>query len=253
MQDSIYSRAKRGDLPSALSIADLCRLSTASLDCPLGAYSTGDALAQRLRQLVAMGLVTPERSEEVSTSGRVLASFGGALITTSASTHLEYVISAVSLRPMLADLGEIGPMLAAWIDSGVEAAAPTTKAKRGQGPWHRARVLDFCETIRRAEDIDPDHPPFTAVDIAQAMKQLGLWHRPDDDLPGDESLRTYVAKPDAGGKHFDFHEGNPATRELPAELRVDWLVRAYQAGQEPDRETGSIRLSLSNFQAAGRQ
>lgn len=253
MQASIFSRAKRGDLPSALPLSDVCRLSTASLSCPLGRYSPGDDLALRLRQLVALGLVEPERSEPVQHKGMVLGSLGGQAVVTGGGMHMGPFISAESLRAVLPELGEIGAMLASWINSGVEAAAPTTKPQRGQGPWHRARVLDFCAAILRAEDIDPDHPPFTAVDIAQAMKQLGLWHRPDDDLPGDESLRTYVAKPDAGGKHFDFHEGNPATHDLPAELRVERLVRAYLKGQKPDDETGSIRLPVSNFQATGQR
>lgn len=250
MQDSIYARAKRGDLPSALSIPDLCRLSTAGLDCPLGAYSPGDDLAQRLRQLVTLGAIVPERTEAVSTPGMVLGSIGGSPITTAGKMYLEHFVTAASLRAVLVDLGEIGPLLATWINSGVEAAPV---AKRGQGPWHRARVLDFCAAIERAVTIDPDKPPFTAMDAALAMKQLGLWHRTDGKLPRIESLATYVRKPDAGGKHFDFREGNPATRELPASVRVEWLVRAYEAGQEPDRLTGSIRLSLSNFQAAGGQ
>ncbi|TXH38605.1 MAG: hypothetical protein E6Q92_09915 [Burkholderiaceae bacterium] len=211
----------------------------------------------RLRQLVTLGEIVPERSEAVSTPGMVLGSIGGAPITTSGSMHMEHYISAASLRAVLVDLGEIVPLLSGWIDSGVEAApattTTTTKAKRGQGPWHRALVLDFCDTILRVEDINPDRPPFTAMDIALAMKQVGLWHRPNDGLPSDESLRRYVAKPDAGGKHFDFHAGNPAKRELPASVRVEWLVRAYEAGQKPDRETGSIRLPMSNFQGGGRQ
>ena len=247
MQDTIYSRAKRGDLPSALSIADLCRLSTASLDRPLGAYSPGDDLAQRLRQLVTLGLVAPERSEAVSTPGMVLGSIGGSPITTSASKYTEHHLTATSLRPLLVELGEIGPMLAAWINSGVEAAP----VQAGE-PWHRARVRAFCDAIRRAETIDPDSPDFTAADVVQAMQRMGLWHRPDADRPDDDSLRRYVADAEAGGKYFTFAAGRP-TFKHPSELRVDWLVRAYQAGQEPDRETGSIRLSLSNFQAAGRQ
>lgn len=250
MQDTIFSRAKRGDLSSALSIPDVCRLSTASLDRPLGAYSPGDDLAQRLRQLVTVGAIVPERSEAVSTPGMVLGSIGGAPITTAGKMYLEHYVSAASLRPVLAELGEIGPMLASWIDSGVEAAPV---AKRGQGPWHRARVLDFCAAILRAESIDPDHPPFSAMDVALAMKQLGLWHRTDGKLPRIESLATYVRKADAGGKHFDFREGNPATHELPASVRVEWLVRAYEAGQEPDAETGPIRFPLSNFQATGQR
>lgn len=256
MQDSIYARAKRGDLPPVLSIPDLCRLSTASLDCPLGAYSPGDDLALRLRRLVTLGEIVPDRSEPVQHKGMVLGSIGGSPITTSASKYTEHRLTATSLRPMLVELGEIGPLLASWINSGVEAApatTTTTKAKRGQGPWHRARVLDFCAAILRAEDIDHDKPPFTAVDVALAMKQLGLWHRLEDKLPHINSLATYVRKPDAGGKHFDFREGNPATHKLPASVRVEWLVRAYEASQKPDRETGSIRLAVSNFQGGGRQ
>jgi hypothetical protein len=248
MQDPIFSRAKRGDLPSALSIPDICRLSTASLSCPIGRYSPGDDLAMRLRQLVALGLVEPERSEEVSTPGTVLASFGGSPITTSASKYTEHFVTTASLRAVLVDLGEIGPLLASWIDSGVAAAS----VQVGE-PWHRARVRDFCATIMRAETIDPDKPPFTAMDVAQAMKQLGLWHRHSKPLPDDETLRRYAAKPDAAGWFFYFPEGNPATHDLPAELRVERLVRAYLAGQKPDNETGSIRLPVSNFRATGRR
>lgn len=246
-QDSIYSRAKRGDLPSALSIADVCRLSTAGLDCPLGAYSTGDDLAVRLRQLVTLGEIVPERSEAVSTPGMVLGSIGGAPITTSGSAHMEQFISAASLRAVLVDLGEIGPMLAAWIDSGVEAAP----MQAGE-PWHRARVRAFCEAIRRAETIDPDSPDFTAADVVQAMKRLGLWHRPNAAQPDDDSLRRYVADAEAGGKFFTFAAGRPTFERTP-ELRVEWLARAYQAGQKPDEETGSIRFPMSNFQGGGRQ
>lgn len=247
MQDSIFSRAKRGDLPSALSIPDICRLSTASLDCPLGRYTPGDDLALRLRQLVALGEIVPERSEAVSTPSTVLASIGGSPIATSASKYAEHFVTAASLRAVLPELGEIGPMLLAWITAGVEAAP----VQVGE-PWHRARVRDFCETVLRAEPIDPDRPAFTAADVVQAMKRLGLWHRPDADLPDDDSLRRYVADAEAGGKFFAFAPGRP-TFDLPAGLRVERLVRAYLAGQKPGDETGSIRLPMFNFQATGRR
>lgn len=247
MQDSIYARAKRGDLSSALSIPDVCRLSTASLDRPLGAYSPGDDLAQRLRKLVTLGEIVPDRSEPVQHKGMVLGSIGGAPITPSDSTHMEHYIRAASLRPVLADLGEVGPLLETWIGSGVEAAP----VQAGE-PWHRARVRAFCEAIVRAETIDPDSPDFTAADVVQAMQRMGLWHRPDADRPDDDSLRRYVADAEAGGKYFTFAAGRP-TFKHPSELRVDWLVRAYQAGQEPDRETGSIRFPVSNFQGGGQR
>lgn len=247
MQNTIFARARRGELPAALSIADLCRLSTASLDCPLGAYSPGDDLALRLRRLVTLGEIVPDRSEPVQHKGMVLGTIGSSLITTSGSTHMEHYISAASLRLLLADLGEIGPLLAAWIKSGVEAAP----MQAGE-PWHRARVRAFCEAIRRAETIDPDSPDFTAADVVQAMKRLGLWHRPDAAQPDDDSLRRYVADAEAGGKFFTFAAGRPTFERTP-ELRVEWLVRAYQAGQKPDAGTGSIRLSLSNFQGGGQR
>lgn len=138
-------------------------------------------------------------------------------------------------------------MLASWINSGVEAAP----MQAGE-PWHRARVRAFCEAIVRAETIDPDSPDFTAADVVQAMKRLGLWHRPDADRPDDDSLRRYVADAEAGGKFFTFAAGRPTFERTP-ELRVEWLVRAYDAGQKPDAGTGSIRFHLSNFQAGGRQ
>jgi hypothetical protein len=247
MQANLYARAKRGDLPSALSIPDICRLSTASLTCPFGRFSHGDDLAMRLRQLVALGLVEPERSEEVSTPGTVLASFGGSPITTSISTYMEHYLTAAGLWAVLPDLVEIGPLLASWIDSGVEAAP----IQAGE-PWHRARVRAFCEAILRTNPIDPDRPDFTAADVVQAMTRLGLWHRPDADRPDDDSLRRYVADAEAGGKFFTFAPGRP-TFDLPAGLRVERLVRAYQTAQKPDEETGSIRLPVSNFRATGRR
>lgn len=246
MQNTIYARAKRGDLPPVLSIPDLCRLSTAGLDCPAGRYAPGDELARRLHQLVALGQIQPERSETVSIPGRHLASIGGSAVTTAGSTHLEHYVSAASVRAVLADLGDVGPLLLGWVDIGRDAAAPQT----GE-PWHRVRVRAFCEALLRAGDFDQDAPSFTAADVVQAMKQLGLWHRKDAGLPDDDSLRRYVADAEGAGKIFAFAPGRP-TFDLPAELRVEGLIRAYQAGQKPDDETGSIRFALSNIQTACR-
>lgn len=246
MHDSIFARAQRGDLPAALPIPDICRLSTANVDCPMGRYAPGDDLARRLHQLVDLGLIVPERSEAVQHVGMAMASLGGQAVTASGGTHLEHIISAASMRAVLAELGAVGPLLLGWINRGRDAApAPTGE------PWHRARVRAFCEGLLRAGGVDQDAPPFTAADAVQAMKRLGLWHRPDTAPPDDESLRRYVADPEGGGKFFSFAPGRP-TFDLPPELRVERLVRAYEAGQKPDDETGSIRFPAPNFQASGR-
>lgn len=245
MPPSIYARAKRGDLTTALSIADLCRLSTASLDRPYGIFAPGDDLARRLHQLVALGQIAPERTETIQHPGMVLGSLGGQAVTAGGGTHQEHFITAASLRAVLAELGAVGPLLVAWINRGRDAApAPTGE------PWHRVRVRSFCAAILRAGEIDQDAPQFTAADVVQAMQRLGLWHRPGMDLPDDESLRRYVADAEGAGKFFAFAPGRP-TFDLPPELRVERLVRAYEAGQKPDDETGSIRFSASNFQAGG--
>ena len=254
MQDTIYSRAKRGDLPPVLSIADLCRLSTASLDCPLGAYSPGDDLAVRLRKLVTLGLVTPERSEEVSTPSMILGSFGGSPITTSGSTHMEHYISAASLRAMLSDLGEVGPMLAAWIDSGLEAA-PTTKATTTKATtpkrerWYVERVTRFCEAIITSGEIDPDAPGFTAEALRDAMSEFGLWRRTREHPPAPNTLRGYAAK--VGGKFFVFEGGRPKGKDTEQrhKLEVGRLVALYRLAVPENSEPGNRAptVSASNF------
>lgn len=260
MQDSIFSRAKRGDLPAALSIPDICRLSTASLSCPLGRYSPGDDLALRLRQLVALGLVEPERSEAVSTPGTVLASFGGSPITTSISTYMEHYLTAAGLWAVLPELGAVGPMLLAWITASAGAAAaeaePTTKAatpKRER--WYVGRVTRFCEAITASGEIDPDVPGFTAEALAEAIGLVGLWHRPGEPLPKTDTLRGYAAE--VAAKWFVLPGGRPSGKdnEQRHKLAVGRLVALYRlAVPEENSEPGNRAptVSASNFHRVAR-
>lgn len=254
MQDSIFSRAKRGDLPAALSIPDICRLSTASLDCPLGRYSHDDDLALRLRQLVALGEIMSDRSEPVQHKGMVLGSFGGSPMTTSISTYMEHYVTAESLRAVLAELGAVGPMLLAWITASGGAAAaeaePTTKAttpKRER--WYVGRVTGFCEAITASGDIAPDAPGFTAEALAEAIGLVGLWHRPGEPLPKTDTLRGYAAE--VAAKWFVLPGGRPKGRdnEQRHKLAVGRLVALYRLAVPENSEPGNRApaVSASNF------
>lgn len=246
MHDSIFARAKRGDLPQALSIAEICRLATATLQAPHGQYAPGDALAIALRRLVALGLVVPERTETVILAARPLASFGGRAIATGGGHSLEHFIRAADLRPHLGDLGEVGPLLTGWIMQGVAAPKPEFKGE----PWHAQRVRNFCEILVASGEIASDKPGFTAVDLSKAMGELGLWHRPGEPLPTVETLRDHAAG--TGGKFFVFRGGRPAGGQ-PAELRqmqaVRRLVALYQhrAGQNSEPGNRADPVSASNF------
>lgn len=260
MQDTLYARAKRGDLPSALSIPDVCRLSTASLSCPLGRYSPGDDLALRLRQLVALGEIVPDRSEPVQHKGMVLGSLGGQAVVTGGGMHMEPVISAASLRAVLVDLGEIGPLLAGWITASDGAAAaeaePTTKAttpKRER--WYVGRVTRFCEAITASGEIDPDVPGFTAEALAEAIGLVGLWHRPGEPLPKTDTLRSYAAE--VAAKWFVLPGGRPSGKdnEQRHKLAVGRLVALYRlAVPEENSEPGNRAptVSASNFHRVAR-
>ncbi|MBL8451796.1 MAG: hypothetical protein JNK97_03550 [Zoogloea sp.] len=254
MQDTIFSRAKRGDLPSALPIPGICQLSTASLDRPLGAYSPGDDLAQHLRQLVTLGAIVPERSEAVSTPGMILGSIGGAPITTSDSTHMEHYIRAASLRPMLAELGEIGPLLATWIKASAGAAAEAAPATKATTPkrerWYVGRVTRFCTAVAASSDIDPDAPGFTAEALAEAIGLVGLWHRPGEPLPKTDTLRGYAAA--VAAKWFVLPGGRPKGKDTEQRhrLEVGRLVALYRkAVPEENQEPGNRAptVSASNF------
>lgn len=246
MNDSIFARAKRGDLPQALSIAEICRLATSTLQAPHGRYAPGDALAVALRRLVDSGLLTPERTETVTLAARPLASFGGRAIATGGGHSLEHFIRAADLRPHLEDLGEVGPLLAAWIMQGVAALKPEGTGEH----WHVGRVRHFCEVLVSSGEIASDKPGFTAVDLSKAMGELGLWHRPGEPLPTVETLRDHAAG--TGGKFFVFRGGRPAGGQ-PAELRqmqaVRRLVAIYQrhAGQNSEPGNQADMVSASNF------
>ena len=229
MSASIYARAKRGELLPALSIPDVCRLNTASLNCPYGRYTPGDDLARRLRQLVALGLVTPERSEEVSTPGQPLASIGGRPVLSSPFIHVDHWLTAEGLRTVLADLGEVGPLLSAWVLAGVVPP----RVKDTDEPWYVLRVCNFCEVVLASGDIDPDHSGLTAMDIVEAMLRLELWHRPEKGRPSKTSLERYVRT--TAGKHVVFVAGKPANcpdheqRHLRA---VAQLVSIYRRARQ---------------------
>lgn len=259
MQANLYARAKRGDLPSALSIPDICRLSTASLTCPFGRFSHGDDLALALRRLVDLGEIVPERSEAVSTPGTVLASFGGSPITTSASKYTEHFVTAASLFPLLAELGAVGPLLASWITASGGAAAaevePTTKAttpKRER--WYVGRVTGFCEAITASGDIAPDAPGFTAEALAEAIGLVGLWHRPGEPLPKTDTLRGYAAE--VAAKWFVLPGGRPSGKdnEQRHKLAVGRLVALYRLTVPENSEPGNRApaVSASNFHRVAR-
>ncbi|WP_374487016.1 hypothetical protein [Zoogloea sp.] len=252
MHETIFTRAKRGDLPQALSIAEICRLSSANLQAPHGRYAADEALAVALRRLVDLGLVAPERSETVTNAARTLASFGGHAITISGGQHLEHYIRAADLRPYFEDLGEVGPLIAEWIMQGVSAP----KSEGTGEAWHVERVRRFCEALVSSGEIDPDDPGFTAQGLATAMGQVGLWHRPGEPLPAPDTLRGYSAK--TGGKFFVFPGGRPAGGQA-AELRQGQAVRRLveifrrQTGQNSEPGNQADTVSASNFprKAAG--
>ena len=252
MHDSIFARAKRGDLPQALSIAEICRLATASLQAPHGQYAPGDALAVALRRLVALELIAPERTETVTLAARPLGSFGGQVIATGGGPSLEHFIRAADLRPHLGDLGEVGPLLTDWAMQGV--AAP--KSESTGEHWYAQRLLNFCEVLVASGEVASDKPGFTLGDLSKAVGELGLWHRPGEPLPTAEALRGYAAE--IGSKYFTFNNGRPAGGQ-PAELRqmqaVRRLVAIYQRHVEQNVEPGNraAPVSASNFlhRAAG--
>lgn len=242
MQDSLFARAKRGDLPHELSLEDITRISSASLDAPHGLCSNGDPLLLRLYRLVSAGLLVPSRSEQVERPGVVLGSVGGHRIGTQASLTTRHYVQAGDLREHLADLGAVGPLLLDWIGE----KAP--KAKGADEPWHVPVVRDFCETVLASGEIDPDRPEVTAKAIVEAMVHLKLWHRGrDGHRPSEESLQRYTR--DTAGKYFVLPSGRPKGDSDP-ELRhlraVARLVAIY-ARANPETLTRIDPESPSNF------
>lgn len=252
MHDSIFCRAQRGDLPSELTIADLCRLNTASLDCPQGRYAPGDDLARRLHQLVALGQIQPERTETIQHVGMVMASLGGQVVTAGDRTHLEQYLTSASLRAVLVDLGVVGPLLLAWIGA-APVEAVTAPPRRLAEPWYVARVTAFCEAISASGMIDPDAPGFTAMDVAEAMKGLDLWHRPGVPRPDIDTLRGYAAE--VAAKWFAFPNGRPKGddakqrhKQAVGRLRALYRLAVPEENQEPGNRAPPV--STSNFQRA---
>jgi hypothetical protein len=244
MQDSIYARAKRGDLPHELPLEDITRLSSASLETPAGLMSNADPLYLRLRQLVHTGLLTPTKTEEVPAPVRVLASFGRRPVTTAPTMRTVYYVRAADLRPFLADLGQVGPLLTAWVGVASERAP---RAKGTDEPWHVPLVRDFCQVVLASGEIDQDQSGLTAMDIVKAMLQLGLWHRPDKGRPSVSSLERYTRA--TAGKHVVFVAGKPANcpdheqRHLRA---VAQLVSIYRQAK-PETLTRTNPESASSF------
>ena len=251
MQDSIYARAKRGELPPDLSLEDITRLSSASLDAPLGRCSNDDPLL-RLHQLVRAGLLTPARTEEVQAPGRVLAGFGGRPVTTAPTMRTVYYVRAADLRPFLADLGQVGPLLSEWAGGLAGVVAPAKQEETGEA-WHVGLVRAFCEAIVGTGEIDPDNPGFTAKDVALAMDELGLWRRPGVPKLNVDTLRGYAAT--TAGKFFTFGNGRPAGGKSAAirqPLASSRLVNLYRQGaakeaENPEPGNRADTVSVSNF------
>lgn len=244
MQDSLFARAKRGDLPQELSLEDITRLSSASLDAPNGLCSNDDPLLRRLHRLVGAGLLAPSRSEQVERPVMVLGSFGGQRVGTQAGMTTRHFVHACDLRTHLADLGAVGPLLLDWLGT------PASKAPKTKGagePWHVVRVRDFCETVLSSGRIDPDHPEVTAGDIERAMHDLHLWHRTDGDLPSPDSRERYVRE--TAGKHFVLTAGRP--KDCPDHAQrhqraVAHLVALYRRAH-PETMTRTDPESASSF------
>lgn len=124
MQDSIYARAKRRELPDILSLREVAQLSRACLSDPNGRIDNNDSLLTGLYRLIAAGLMTPERSEkkEVPAWSPLLAVVPRRgpvrLVEPRYRTETSHYLSAATLWPHLAELGEIGPLLADWVNVG---------------------------------------------------------------------------------------------------------------------------------------
>jgi len=251
MQDLIYARAKRGALPQDLSLEDITRLSSASLDAPNGLCSNDDPLLRRLHRLVGAGLLVPSRSEQVERRGMVLGSFGGQRVGTQAGMTTRHFVQACDLRAHLAGLGAVGPLLLDWL--GKEDQAP--KAKGADEPWYMPRVRSFCAVLIASGKIDPEHPDVTAKDIAVAMYQLGLWHRserrPDGGIPDMTSLERYVRTGvnAAGEASLVLMAGRPRDCPNPEQrhLRAVACLRAIYERTNPETMTRTDPESASNF------
>lgn len=249
MQDTTFARAKRGDLPHELTLEDITRLSSASLDAPHGACENNDPLLLRLHRLVTAGLLVATRTEQAEvpvlpalmTFRRVAV--GSRLVT-------RHFVRGADLRPHLADLGEVGPLLHAWIMAGVE---PATVASRPAEPWFMPRVQSFCEAIMASGEIDPDNPGFTARDLAVALGEVGLWHRPGEATPAPDTLRGYTAK--GSEKFFVFSNGSPGGSNLHRHGQaVRRLVSLYErhtgAAANPEPGNHAPTVPASNFRKA---
>lgn len=246
MQDSLFARAKRGDLPDDLNLEDIARLSSASLDAPNGVHANDDPLLLRLHRLVRAGLLVPTRSEQVTAPGRVLASFGGQRVGTPASVTTRHYVQACDLVAHLADLGAVGPLLLDWM--GTAPSRPAPKDKGSSEPWHVPVVRDFCETVLASGEIDPDHPEVTAKAIVEAMKSLKLWHRGRDGHRHNEaSLERYVR--DTAGKFFVFPPGRPKGDSDPKQRHLRAVARlvAIYGRAKPETLTRTGPESASSF------
>lgn len=248
MHDSLFARAKRGDLPHELHFEDIARLSSASLDAQNGQCPNDAPLLRRLYGLLGAGLLVPVRSEQVPAPGRVFGSFGGQRVGAAPTTTTRHFVRAEDLRAHLADLGEVGPLLANWIGAprAVEEVAP--RARDGAEAWHVPVVHGFCEAVIASGEIDEDSPGVTAADISAAMLELRLWHREEGDLPSAASRERYVRA--TAGKHFVLQAGRPKDCPNPEERHmraVAHLVELYNR-VKPETMTRIDPESASNFQ-----
>lgn len=151
MQDSIYARAGRpGGLGDILSLDEIVRLSTCSLDNPYGTIDV--QLQDKLYRLVKMGRPVPVRTEEVTWPGHPLVSVGGRCIGTPPTTTNRYYIHRAHLLPHLKDLGEVGPELLKWLNDGAQPSGNVADLDEQSGgnasPWAAQWVKDHYPLIR---------------------------------------------------------------------------------------------------------